>query len=356
MTQDTTPSTRKEPQVFSFDLDMISIGCVASPMSPVAKFSSRVSAEHPQHSKAASHLLQKRQMEEWFKKKLEIGTKTQSIQKYSECPFRSHMDSWPRNSGSAGAPGHGRWSSLAISGGDQIQDPADQPVAEDGSRSWDILRSSSGQLLGFTRTWCKRLEPKQYRNIQKASKSHIINDSNKPSRSSTPCLFQLQYDFYIFLYIFTTGQVLQEFSRLLIRVELIFVLKESGCPKMNSLTAAPHTSKQAFSYSIISLHFLVGSQIYFPILRMVTRTCGTLFVVFFISLCSSLLAPFRCTKHPNGRWTVQAYHGVTLGDGWRLNYGMQQWHESYLEYHWISWLLKYVLIWMRLYIYMSDIY
>ena len=40
------------------------------------------------------------------------------------------------------------------------------------------------------------------------------------------------------------------------------------------------------------------------------RTAGTLFMVFFISLCSSLLAPFRCNLHPNGRWTVQAYHGV----------------------------------------------
>ena len=33
-------------------------------------------------------------------------------------------------------------------------------------------------------------------------------------------------------------------------------------------------------------------------------------MVFFISLCSSLLAPFRCNEHPNGRWTVQAYHAV----------------------------------------------
>ena len=33
-------------------------------------------------------------------------------------------------------------------------------------------------------------------------------------------------------------------------------------------------------------------------------------MVFFISLCSSLLAPFRCNEHPNSRWTVQAYHAV----------------------------------------------
>lgn len=35
---------------------------------------------------------------------------------------------------------------------------------------------------------------------------------------------------------------------------------------------------------------------------------GTLFMAFFISLCSSLLLPFRCNVHPNGRWTVQTYH------------------------------------------------
>lgn len=45
-------------------------------------------------------------------------------------------------------------------------------------------------------------------------------------------------------------------------------------------------------------------------ISLLARTAGTLFMVFFISLCSSLLAPFRCNIHPNGRWTVQAYHGV----------------------------------------------
>eukprot|EP00913_Durusdinium_trenchii_P025622 g24049.t1 len=39
-------------------------------------------------------------------------------------------------------------------------------------------------------------------------------------------------------------------------------------------------------------------------------TVGTLFMIFFISVCSSLLAPFRCYAHPNGRSTVQAYHSV----------------------------------------------
>lgn len=45
-------------------------------------------------------------------------------------------------------------------------------------------------------------------------------------------------------------------------------------------------------------------------LGLLGRTVGTLFMVFFISLCSSLLAPFRCNMHPNGRWTVQTYHQV----------------------------------------------
>ena len=45
-------------------------------------------------------------------------------------------------------------------------------------------------------------------------------------------------------------------------------------------------------------------------LSLLARTVGTLFMVFFISLCSSLLAPFRCDSHPNGLSTVQAYHGV----------------------------------------------
>ena len=39
-------------------------------------------------------------------------------------------------------------------------------------------------------------------------------------------------------------------------------------------------------------------------------TVGTFFMVFFISVCSSLLAPFRCFTHPNGDSTVQAYHSV----------------------------------------------
>lgn len=33
-------------------------------------------------------------------------------------------------------------------------------------------------------------------------------------------------------------------------------------------------------------------------------------MVFFISMCSSLLAPFRCYTHPNGQYTVQDYHSV----------------------------------------------
>lgn len=55
-------------------------------------------------------------------------------------------------------------------------------------------------------------------------------------------------------------------------------------------------------------------------ISLLLRTAGTLFMVFFISLCSSLLAPFRCNQHPNGRWTVQAYHGVYCnGEGEHLS-------------------------------------
>ncbi|CAE7337327.1 RPS6 [Symbiodinium natans] len=45
-------------------------------------------------------------------------------------------------------------------------------------------------------------------------------------------------------------------------------------------------------------------------LNVLGSTIGTLFMVFFISVCSSLLAPFRCNVHPNGLATVQAYHQV----------------------------------------------
>lgn len=45
-------------------------------------------------------------------------------------------------------------------------------------------------------------------------------------------------------------------------------------------------------------------------ISLLLRTVGTLFMVFFISLCSSVLAPFRCHIHPNGLWTVQSYDEV----------------------------------------------
>ncbi|CAJ1458060.1 unnamed protein product [Effrenium voratum] len=55
-------------------------------------------------------------------------------------------------------------------------------------------------------------------------------------------------------------------------------------------------------------------------ISLLARTVGTLFMVFFISLCSSLLAPFRCDTHPNGLLTVQAYHGVYCnGEGEHLS-------------------------------------
>ncbi|CAK9023182.1 40S ribosomal protein S6 [Durusdinium trenchii] len=59
-------------------------------------------------------------------------------------------------------------------------------------------------------------------------------------------------------------------------------------------------------------------------LGLLGRTVGTLFMVFFISLCSSLLAPFRCNMHPNGRWTVQTYHQVV----WKLNLNVLRLHHQ----------------------------
>ncbi|CAJ1351250.1 unnamed protein product [Effrenium voratum] len=43
---------------------------------------------------------------------------------------------------------------------------------------------------------------------------------------------------------------------------------------------------------------------------LLARTLGTLCMIFFISVCSSLLTPFRCNTHPNGLSTLQAYFSV----------------------------------------------
>ncbi|CAK9058310.1 unnamed protein product [Durusdinium trenchii] len=40
------------------------------------------------------------------------------------------------------------------------------------------------------------------------------------------------------------------------------------------------------------------------------RTVGTIFIICFISVFSSLLSPFQCVKHPNGKFTLQDYHDV----------------------------------------------
>ncbi|CAE7862881.1 unnamed protein product, partial [Symbiodinium microadriaticum] len=40
------------------------------------------------------------------------------------------------------------------------------------------------------------------------------------------------------------------------------------------------------------------------------RTIGSLFLIFYISVFTAILAPFQCNYHPNGRSTVQEYHTV----------------------------------------------
>ena len=47
-----------------------------------------------------------------------------------------------------------------------------------------------------------------------------------------------------------------------------------------------------------------------PPRSLLARTLGTLCMIFFISVCSSLLTPFRCNTHPNGLSTLQAYFSV----------------------------------------------
>ena len=76
-----------------------------------------------------------------------------------------------------------------------------------------------------------------------------------------------------------------------------------------------HFAYLAWQKSKGGAHANKGFQI-----SLLARTTGTLFTIFFISLCSSLLAPFRCNQHPNGLWTVQAYHGVYCdGEGEHLS-------------------------------------
>eukprot|EP00439_Symbiodinium_sp_Y106_P079824 s30_g18.t1 len=44
--------------------------------------------------------------------------------------------------------------------------------------------------------------------------------------------------------------------------------------------------------------------------EMLVGALGSIFITFFITLCSAILAPFRCHLHPNGLWTVQDYPGA----------------------------------------------
>jgi len=62
--------------------------------------------------------------------------------------------------------------------------------------------------------------------------------------------------------------------------------------------------------SIVHVIFLALRRVKGLQISVLARTMGTLFMVFFISLCSSLLAPFRCNSHPNGESTLQSYHEV----------------------------------------------
>ena len=45
-------------------------------------------------------------------------------------------------------------------------------------------------------------------------------------------------------------------------------------------------------------------------LSLLWKTLGLFSLIFFISLCSSFLEPFRCKRHPNGLRTLQSSHSV----------------------------------------------
>lgn len=48
-------------------------------------------------------------------------------------------------------------------------------------------------------------------------------------------------------------------------------------------------------------------------LHLLWKTLGLFSLIFFISLCSSFLEPFRCNRHPSGLRTLQSSHGVLCG-------------------------------------------
>lgn len=54
-------------------------------------------------------------------------------------------------------------------------------------------------------------------------------------------------------------------------------------------------------------------------MKLLMKTIGTLFMIFFIIFFTMVLAPFQCRSHPNGNYTVQRYPAVLCsGDGEHL--------------------------------------
>eukprot|EP00971_Amphidinium_carterae_P302278 6006243-Amphidinium_carterae.1 len=41
---------------------------------------------------------------------------------------------------------------------------------------------------------------------------------------------------------------------------------------------------------------------------------GTLFMVFYISVTSIVLAPLQCESHPNGKWTIRSFQSILCWD------------------------------------------
>ena len=57
-------------------------------------------------------------------------------------------------------------------------------------------------------------------------------------------------------------------------------------------------------------HHGVGLSFAFFIVELVINTVGRVFMVFFISVCVSVFAPFQCTTHPNGEISMQLYTDI----------------------------------------------
>jgi len=110
----------------------------------------------------------------------------------------------------------------------------------------------------------------------------------------------------------------QPFSNILEAMELMAF--DLDMISISCLTPMSPVMKFTIRTLLVLLFFVVAAIVHFIYLlckraqtlkiSLLLRTVGTLFMAFFISLCSSLLLPFRCNVHPNGRWTVQTYHEV----------------------------------------------